>query len=144
MPVTLHCPHCAAALPPSSASTATRCPACRLIVGAGRALTAEQADHRVENVGGRSGTIASAARSSGARSVDADDVHAALQEVACKFGVRVERLRLADYDTACRTHPALPSVGEVLATFGGWKRARAGAARPGAGEASEGEPRAGA
>ena len=84
----------------------------------------------MESVGSRSGIIRNAATRSKAPAGDPSTIMAALQHVADGLGVRIERLRLADYDTVAQADDDLPSTGEVLATFpAGWKAAREAAGR---------------
>ena len=120
-----YCPHCQVALP-SGPGVAMRCEACQLFVAPGRSLDAPRSG-RVGGVGGASGRIANAAAREGLDAIDPLIVIEALQAMADRLGVPVERLRLFDYETTRDRAGGQPSVGMVIATFGTWKAARAAA-----------------
>lgn len=123
----MFCPHCHTALPSPFPIDAARCPSCRLIIGAGRAVD-DTPDGRAGNIGGASGMIANAARRESANAAEPAAVLAALKHVADATSTATDRLRLFDYERARATAPQLPTVGTILATFGTWKAARAAAA----------------
>ena len=123
----LHCPHCGAGLPPLRAHEALRCPTCRLIVGAGRGITSEQAIPL--SAGTSAGIRANAARRVDAEGIDESTVIGAIARVSVQLGGSCERLRMLDYDALAARDPELPELSAILATFGSWKAARAAAAR---------------
>ena len=124
MPDSLFCPHCLSVLQ-SSPQAMVRCDACRLIVGPGRGLTAEQAKHSDVPISASSGMLRNSAVRENHEPGDPEQVLAALRRAAEQLGCRVERLRLADYQHLSQADTAFPSVAEVLATFPLWKDARA-------------------
>ena len=52
----------------------------------------------------------------------------AIREVAKELGARPERLLMVDYQQRASDDQSLPSLGEVFAAYGSWKRARRAAA----------------
>jgi hypothetical protein len=100
-----------------------RCGECRLIVGAGRAVPGERQAARA-GVGSASGHVANRARGTGADAVEPERIVAALRRVAADIGVRVDALRMIDYRHAAAARPGSPTLAEVMATFGSWRRAR--------------------
>jgi hypothetical protein len=56
--------------------------------------------------------------------VSPDRVRAAIRTVAEKTGARPERLLMVDYQQRAAKDTSLPSLREVFAAFGSWKRAR--------------------
>ncbi len=125
MTLGLFCPHCGGELPAHDDRSGGRCPACRLVVGSGRARETSLADVRT------GGFMANAARREDATPVAEDEAFRALHAVAADVGCGVERLRMTDYDKTVRGGTDGPSVARILATFDTWKAARAaaGAAR---------------
>jgi hypothetical protein len=121
MTMALFCPHCGGELPAHDDRRGGRCPACRLVVGSGRARDTPLADVRT------GGFVANAARREDAEPVAEEDAFGALSAVAASVGCGVERLRMTDYDRAVRGGADGPSVARVLATFTTWKAARAAA-----------------
>lgn len=122
------CPHCSGALPESVRSTATRCPTCRLVVGAGRGVPDDRPD--TVSAGTNAGVKASAARRADLPPINPGTVIAALNRMIDETGSPSLRLRMVDYDALAARHPDdYPSLAQVLATFGSWKQARAAAAR---------------
>lgn len=118
------CPHRVVSLPNSwSEYHAGRCPACRLLIGAGRAVSEDEAGG-----GTATGFVANAARRSNSEAGDIAVVLAALRRAAHITGCPVERLRMTDYDRIAAADEALPSLGVVLATSATWKTARMSAA----------------
>jgi hypothetical protein len=122
-----HCPHCLNVLadtlpwPP----VGQRCPQCRLVVGPGRALGDEAASRRQTATGSAAGFASNAARRDDAEPVDEDLVLDAVLALAAQRNLPVNQLRMLDYDATAREDPGLPTLAEVLATCGTWKRARA-------------------
>jgi hypothetical protein len=55
-------------------------------------------------------------------------VQAAIREVAARLGFQPERLLMVDYQQEAATDDSLPSLTDVFARFGSWKRARREAA----------------
>jgi len=121
MTLALFCPHCGGELVAHDDSRGGRCPACRLVVGSGRARETTLDDVRT------GGFMANAARREAAEPVAEGKAFAALRAVAVDLGCGVERLRMTDYDKAVREGADGPSVAQVLATFDTWKAARAAA-----------------
>jgi len=132
----LYCPHCGGEMGLHNDRTGGRCPSCRLVVGAGRARQAPQAEVR------SGGFMASAARREEAEPIAAADAFVALRALAAEVGCAVERLRMTDYDKAIRSGTAGPSVAQILATFDTWKVARAAAGAHRVRGTSAEEPRA--
>lgn len=125
----MFCPHCDATLPAAWAGEhAGRCPTCRLVVGAGRALHERGTGAALSGAGTAAGILAGAARRDGVEPGDADSVARALSAVARDLGVDVGRIRMLDYEQATGRDRDLPNLGVVLATFGTWKLARRRAA----------------
>jgi len=114
----LYCPHCGGELLAYDNAKGGRCPACRLVVGVGRARETSLDDVRT------GGFMANAARREDAKPVPAEEAFLALGAVAASIGCGVERLRMTDYDKAAREGRVGPSVAQVLATFDTWKAAR--------------------
>jgi hypothetical protein len=56
--------------------------------------------------------------------VSPDRVRDAIREVAQRTGARPERLLMVDYQQRAAKDASLPSLREVFAAFGSWKRAR--------------------
>jgi hypothetical protein len=104
-----------------------RCPHCRLLIGAGRALSAPSAEP------GAKGTAAGIF----SRRAKRDDTHdgappervlEAIREVAGEIGERPERLLMVDYQQRAAADGDLPPLRDVFAAFGSWKNARRQAA----------------
>lgn len=123
-----YCPHCfllvesdvAGPWPPAPA----RCPHCKLMIGPGRARSTPEAAPGAR--GTAAGVFAQQARDA---TVEADDgspdrVRAAIRSVAETLGSRPERLLMVDYQQRAAKDGDLPSLTEVFAAFGSWKRAR--------------------
>jgi hypothetical protein len=124
-----YCPHCFLLVesdvlgdwPPR----ATRCPHCKLMIGPGRARAT--ADAAPGARGTAAGVFAQQAREgSGDADTDVspDRVRAAIRTVAERTGARPERLLMVDYQQRAAKDKSLPSLREVFAAFGSWKRAR--------------------
>ncbi len=119
------CPHCAMEIARSvSPPPAGRCPACLLVIGRGRATDTPSAEAGERAHSSAAGILRGrAARSDGAVR-ERDEVMAALREAARAQGCpSVGRLRMLDYAQRAADDPQLPSVADVIATFGGWKAA---------------------
>jgi hypothetical protein len=125
-----YCPHCfllvetdvpAAPWPPRAA----RCPHCKLMIGPGRARAS--ADAAPGARGTAAGVFAQQAREGrddDSTDISPDRVRAAIRRVAETTGARPERLLMVDYQQRAAKDTTLPSLREVFAAFGSWKRAR--------------------
>jgi hypothetical protein len=123
-----YCPHCfllveaevAGAWPPRP----TRCPHCKLMIGPGRARATSEAQPGAR--GTAAGVFAQQARDGRADDADIspDKVRQAIRRVAERTGSRPERLLMVDYQQRAAKDKSLPSLSEVFAAFGSWKRAR--------------------
>src|SRR4051812_26732259 len=124
-----YCPHCfllvesdaEGAWPPQP----TRCQHCKLMIGPGRArATADAAPGARGTAAGVFAQQAREARDDDDTEVSPERVRAAIRNVAEKTGARPERLLMVDYQQRAAKDPDLPSLSEVFAAFGSWKRAR--------------------
>jgi hypothetical protein len=123
-----YCPHCFLLVesdvqtpwPPGPA----RCPHCKLMIGPGRAR--ETADAQPGARGTAAGVFAQQAREGRDDDTDVspDRVRNAIRVVAQKTGSRPERLLMVDYQQRAAKDKNLPTLSEVFAAFGSWKRAR--------------------
>jgi hypothetical protein len=124
-----YCPHCfllvesdaRGAWPPRP----TRCQHCKLMIGPGRARETSEAAPGAR--GTAAGVFAQAAREGrgeGDADVSPDRVRDAIRKVAERTGARPERLLMVDYQQRAAKDTSLPSLREVFAAFGSWKRAR--------------------
>jgi hypothetical protein len=123
-----YCPHCfllvesdvAGPWPPRAA----RCPHCKLMIGPGRAR--ETADAQPGARGTAAGVFAQQAREGRDEDTDIspDRVRQAIRVVAENTGSRPERLLMVDYQQLAAKDTNLPTLSEVFAAFGSWKRAR--------------------
>jgi hypothetical protein len=123
-----YCPHCfllvesdvAGAWPPRPA----RCPHCKLMIGPGRARSTPDAQPGAR--GTAAGVFAQAAREGRDDDTDVspDRIRDAIRRVAENTGSRPERLLMVDYQQRAAKDQELPSLSEVFAAFGSWKRAR--------------------
>jgi hypothetical protein len=123
-----YCPHCfllvesdvAGPWPPRAA----RCPHCKLMIGPGRAR--ETADAQPGARGTAAGVFAQQARDGRDEDTDIspDRVRQAIRVVAENTGSRPERLLMVDYQQLAAKDTNLPTLSEVFAAFGSWKRAR--------------------
>lgn len=120
------CPHCLAPVAAQVHPVAVRCDSCRLVVGAGRTVTAAEAaaSGRITST---AATILSARARRETPDTPADPEVAArdVREVAAAVGVPPDQLRMLEYQAAWRRNPRLASLAQVLAAFGTWKAARA-------------------
>lgn len=128
-PAEAYCPHCfllvetdaRGAWPPQP----SRCPHCKLMIGPGRAR--DSADAAPGARGTAAGVFAQQAREGrddDTTDVSPDRVRAAIRRVAELTGARPERLLMVDYQQRAAQDTELPSLREVFAAFGSWKRAR--------------------
>ena len=123
-----YCPHCflliegdvKGAWPPRP----TRCQHCKLMIGPGRAKASPEAQPGAR--GTAAGVFAQQARDGrdDDTPVSPDNVRRAIRTVAEKTGSRPERLLMVDYQQRAAKDKSLPSLSEVFAAFGSWKRAR--------------------
>jgi hypothetical protein len=123
-----YCPHCFLLVesevhgdwPPRPA----RCPHCKLMIGPGRARATSDAAPGAR--GTAAGVFAQQAREGRDDDTDVspDRVRAAIRTVAERTGARPERLLMVDYQQRAAKDKTLPSLREVFAAFGSWKRAR--------------------
>jgi hypothetical protein len=129
-----YCPHCFLLVesethgpwPPQP----TRCPHCKLMIGPGRARPTSDAAPGAR--GTAAGVFAQAAREgrADAEGVSPDRIREAIRTVAERTGSRPERLLMVDYQQRAAKDKSLPSLREVFAAFGSWKRARRESAGP--------------
>ena len=124
-----YCPHCFLLVESDARGpwppTPTRCQHCKLMIGPGRARPT--ADAAPGARGTAAGVFAQAAREGRDESdgdVSPDRVREAIRSVAASTGARPERLLMVDYQQRAAKDTSLPSLGEVFAAFGSWKRAR--------------------
>jgi hypothetical protein len=102
----------------------TRCPHCKLMIGPGRSRPTSDAQPGAR--GTAAGVFAQQARDAREEGVEIapDKVRQAIRRVAEKTGSRPERLLMVDYQQRAAKDTTLPSLSEVFAAFGSWKRAR--------------------
>ena len=104
-----------------------RCPHCRLLVGVGRARPTPSAEPGAR--GSAAGVFAhEAKRAGGEAEASKDDVRRAIRKVAEDSGQRPERLLMVDYQQRASDDAKLPTLSDVFAAYGSWKRARRAAA----------------
>jgi len=123
-----YCPHCFLLVesdargpwPPQP----TRCQHCKLMIGPGRARATSEATPGAR--GTAAGVFAQQAREATDDDTDVspDRVRTAIRTVAKNTGARPERLLMVDYQQKAAKDTSLPSLREVFAAFGSWKRAR--------------------
>jgi hypothetical protein len=124
-----YCPHCFLLVEPDARGPwpprPTRCQHCKLMIGPGRARAT--ADAAPGARGTAAGVFAQAARE-GRDDIDTDvspdRVRDAIRKVAANTGARPERLLMVDYQQRAANDTSLPTLREVFAAFGSWKRAR--------------------
>jgi hypothetical protein len=124
-----YCPHCfllvESGVRGSWPPRAARCPHCKLMIGPGRArATAEAAPGARGTAAGVFAQQAREGRDDDPADVSPDRVRAAIRTVAERTGARPERLLMVDYQQRAAKDNDLPSLREVFAAFGSWKRAR--------------------
>lgn len=124
-----YCPHCFLLVEPEAHGPwppqPTRCQHCKLMIGPGRARATSDAAPGAR--GTAAGVFAQAAReggSDGDSDVSPDRVREAIRTVAAHTGARPERLLMVDYQQRAAKDTSLPSLRDVFAAFGSWKRAR--------------------
>jgi len=104
-----------------------RCPHCRLLVGVGRGRPTPSAEPGAR--GSAAGVFAhEAKRSGGDGEATKGEVRKAIRQVAEHDGQRPERLLMVDYQQRAADDEDLPSLSDVFAAYGSWKRARRAAA----------------
>jgi len=126
-----YCPHCHLLIEKRAGhdwpNEPLRCPHCRLLVGVGRARPTPAAEPGAR--GSAAGVFAHEAKRSGG---DSDASSGAVCEAICRvageLGARPERLLMVDYQQRASEDESLPSLSEVFAAYGSWKRARRAAA----------------
>ena len=126
-----YCPHCHLLIEQEAGESwppaPVRCPHCRLLVGEGRARPTPAAEPGAR--GSAAGVFAhEAKRDGGESSFSEDDVCEAIRTVADQLGARPERLLMVDYQQHTSGNETLPTLSDVFAAFGSWKRARRAAA----------------
>jgi hypothetical protein len=123
--MTVYCPHCSRPFSevekgPAPAE-ATRCPHCKLLVGAGRGRPSPDRGQP----GAAAGLIANEARRTGGDGeVDRARASAAIVYVASRLGVSPDRLTLTVYREQFEREDSLPSVADIVRAFGSWKVAQ--------------------
>jgi hypothetical protein len=126
-----YCPHCHLLIERKVGADwpeePQRCPHCRLLVGVGRAKPTPAAEPGAR--GSAAGVFAHEAKRAGAdSSASKSDVCKAIRDVAEEVGSRPERLLMVDYQQRASDDESLPSLSDVFAAYGSWKRARRAAA----------------
>ena len=127
-----YCPHCfllvETGVDTPWPAQPTRCRHCRLMIGPGRARATAEANPGAR--GTAAGVFAQQAKHAdvGGEHASAEDVQAAIREVAGRLGFQPERLLMVDYQQEAATDSSLPTLTDVFARFGSWKRARREAA----------------
>ena len=127
-----YCPHCfllvESGVPAEWPPTPTRCPHCRLMIGPGRARPTSAANPGAR--GTAAGVFAQQAKNAddGGEHASAEVVEEAIRNVAARLGFQPERLLMVDYQQEAATDGSLPTLTDVFACFGSWKRARREAA----------------
>jgi hypothetical protein len=127
-----YCPHCHLLIERKVGADwpeePQRCPHCRLLVGVGRAKPTPAAEPGAR--GSAAGVFAHEAKRAGAdSSASKSDVCKAIRDVAEEVGSRPERLLMVDYQQRASDDEDLPSLSDVFAAYGSWKRARRAAAK---------------
>jgi hypothetical protein len=127
-----YCPHCfllvetgvEGAWPPHP----TRCQHCRLMIGPGRARPTAEANPGAR--GTAAGVFAQQAKNAdeGGEHASEEAVQEAIRDVAARLGFQPERLLMVDYQQEAAVDATLPTLTDVFACFGSWKRARREAA----------------
>jgi hypothetical protein len=104
-----------------------RCPHCRLLVGVGRGRPTPSAEPGAR--GSAAGVFAhEAKRAGGDGDATKSEVRKAIRQVAEDEGQRPERLLMVDYQQRVADDDELPTLSDVFAAYGSWKRARRAAA----------------
>jgi hypothetical protein len=94
------------------------------MIGPGRAKATSDAQPGAR--GTAAGVFAQQARDGrdDGEAVEPDKVREAIRTVAERTGSRPERLLMVDYQQRAAKDKTLPTLSEVFAAFGSWKRAR--------------------
>jgi hypothetical protein len=127
-----YCPHCHLLIERKAGAdwphAPIRCPHCRLLVGQGRARPTPAAEPGAR--GSAAGVFAHEAKRSGGDEAVAspEQVCEAIRNVAEQLGARPERLLMVDYQQRASADESLPSLSDIFAAYGSWKRARRAAA----------------
>jgi hypothetical protein len=127
-----YCPHCFLLVETGVQgpwpAQPTRCRHCRLMIGPGRARPTAEANPGAR--GTAAGVFAQQAKHAdeGGEHASAEDVQEAIRDVAARLGFQPERLLMVDYQQEAATDESLPTLTDVFACFGSWKRARREAA----------------
>jgi hypothetical protein len=126
-----YCPHCHLLIEKRTGEEwpkePLRCPHCRLLVGIGRARATPSAEPGAR--GSAAGVFAhEAKRARTAEPVSKREVCQAIRDIAEEVGARPERLLMVDYQQRTADDEGMPSLSEVFAAYGSWKRARRAAA----------------
>ena len=130
-----YCPHCFL-LVETGVETPwpqqpTRCRHCRLMIGPGRARPTAAASPGAR--GTAAGVFAQQAKHAdeGGEHASPEAVQDAIRTVAGRLGFQPERLLMVDYQQEAAGDDSLPTLTDVFACFGSWKRARREAAAAG-------------
>jgi hypothetical protein len=127
-----YCPHCHLLIERKAGTdwppAPLRCPHCRLLVGQGRARPTPAAEPGAR--GSAAGVFAHEAKRAGGEEAVAspEQVCEAIRNVAEQLGARPERLLMVDYQQCASIDESLPSLSDIFAAYGSWKRARRAAA----------------
>ena len=128
-----YCPHCHLLIESGTGGDwppePLRCPHCRLLVGQGRARPTPAAEPGAR--GSAAGVFAHEAKRAGTdgdESASPKRICNAIRRVAKELDARPERLLMVDYQQKASSDKSLPSLSEVFAAYGSWKRARRAAA----------------
>lgn len=118
-----YCPHCGLPVETQAGPAPTRCPHCRLLIGAGRVRPTPGAEPGTK--GAAAGVLSrQARRDDGHEAASEADVLAAIRHVAAELGTRPERLLMVDYQQRSDSDDDVPPLRDVFAHFRSWKRAR--------------------
>jgi hypothetical protein len=123
-----YCPHCFLLVETGVGDTwppqPMRCRHCRLMIGPGRARPTAQANPGAR--GTAAGVFAQQAKNAddGGEHASEAEVQSAIRQVAARLGFQPERLLMVDYQQEAATDDTLPTLTDVFACFGSWKRAR--------------------
>ena len=126
-----YCPHCHLLVEQRVGdpwpAAPMRCPHCRLMIGQGRGRSTPEADPGAR--GSAAGVFAHRAkRTDSGEGAPPAEVAEAIRDVADRLGERPERLLMVDYQQSASADDSLPSLEDVFAAYGSWKRARREAA----------------
>ena len=130
-----YCPHCfllvETGIDGPWPAQPTRCRHCRLMIGPHRARPTADANPGAR--GTAAGVFAQQAKNAddGGEHASAESVQEAIRSVAARLGFQPERLLMVDYQQEAAADDALPTLTDVFACYGSWKRARREAAASG-------------